>query len=350
MKEKKKVLFFTSPEVGGAERVTITIAKMLPVSEYDVTIAVVGKHIGEIVKFVPNYMKVHFIRISNIWDFTTFKMVRLMKQFKPDIVFCSLFYLNIRVVFAAKLVGGIKTIVRNNISFYRSKSINSFLIKKAYKKADVIVCQTNEMLAEMKGIKKLDYSKVTVIRNPIDIDTISKQLANSHSPYDGKHVEYVYVGRITASKGTDLLISAFAKTVRQVPNAKLHIIGKLLPDDAFQQDLKKEVEEQCLSKKVVWEGFKGNPYPYIKYADCFVLPSRNEGLPNVALEAMYLQTPIVATRSVPVIDRLIPRERGIVVDTEDVDGIADAMQKALSLMVKTPYDELGTEEWLKLFE
>lgn len=349
MGKKKKVIFFTSPEVGGAERVTLTIAKMLPQSEYDITIAVAGRTKGEITGFVPEYMNVCLVRIRNIWDFTTLRFVRLLKKIRPDMVFSSLFYLNIRVVFAAKIVGGIKTIVRNNISFTRQGRLGSLLVQKAYQKADVIVCQTDEMKAEMESIKGVESKKIMVIRNPIDVETIIRLSDGCYSPFDKEHTHFVYVGRIAASKGTDILIKAFEKAHNAMPMSQLHIIGKLAIENSFQYALKSEITDRHLVDSVVWHGYQSNPYPFIKFADCFVLPSRVEGLPNVALEAMYLQTPVVATRCVPVIDRMIPKERGTVVDVEDVNGLANAMIIEVKRKIEKPYTELGNDSWTELF-
>lgn len=67
-----------------------------------------------------------------------------------------------------------------------------------------------------------------------------------------------------------------------------------------------------------------------------MLPSRLEGLPNVVLDAMYLQTPVVVTRCVPVIDRIVNSEQGIIVDVEDVEGLASAMRNA----IKSPFQNL----------
>jgi glycosyltransferase involved in cell wall biosynthesis len=42
-------------------------------------------------------------------------------------------------------------------------------------------------------------------------------------------------------------------------------------------------------------GFVQNPYPFMSHASLLVLPSRWEGLPTVLVEALYLDTPIIAS-------------------------------------------------------
>ena len=64
---------------------------------------------------------------------------------------------------------------------------------------------------------------------------------------------------------------------------------------------------------------------------------------------MYLQTPVVVTRCVPVIDRIVNSEQGIIVDVEDVEGLASAMRNAIKKSISKPYLLDSTKEILKLF-
>ena len=55
------------------------------------------------------------------------------------------------------------------------------------------------------------------------------------------------------------------------------------------------VEELGLADRVHLAGYVRNPYPSIAAADALILTSAYEGLPNVVLEALALQTPVIAT-------------------------------------------------------
>lgn len=347
---KKKVLFCVPPSCGGAERVTLTIAKLLDSEKYDVKVVIIGKTTGEIKEFIPDYMEITHVKINNIWDFTTLKLIRLFKKEKPNTVFCSLMYLNVRIILAAKIVGKIKTVVRNNIAFGRMRFDNAFLIKKLYPNADAIILQTDEMKQEIMAALNVEESKLHVIFNPIDTDSIETKLKKVESPFNEKCQNYVFVGRIDYVKGLDVLIPAFAKVVALNQNARLFLVGKIVETDSYYQLLKKQITDLHLEDYIVWTGFTNNPYQYIKYADCFVLPSRVEGLPNVLLDAMYLQVPVVATRSVPVIDRIVTTERGIVIGLEDEKALLHAMQKAINLKINVPYVFDKNKELSLLFE
>lgn len=348
---RKSVIFFVPNTVGGAERVTITIAKLLDPLKYDVQFAIIGNTMGEIRHFIPINCKVLHVKIRSIWDFATYRIYRLLKQKNPDIVFSSLCYLNSRVVLAAHIKGGIKTIIRNNNNYFAEKNIVTKILRRlCYPLADEIIMQTEEMATEFKRLFRGKCKSINVIHNPIDTDTIIRCTDNAGNPFDKNYINYVYVGRITRVKGVDILISAFEKVLEVNPQSRLYIIGKVDSTDAFYHSLRASIRESEVENKIIFKGFASNPYIYIKYADSLVLSSRNEGLPNVILEAMYLQCPVVVTRSIPIIDRIVSKDRGIVVDVDDVEGLSKAMIDILSYNITTKYKEESNIQLINLFE
>lgn len=350
MKEnRKKILFFLPPNIGGAERITITYAKLLDTNLYDIKFVVIGKEKGDIIKFIPCEFEFSFIKINTIYSFTTLKIFNLLKKEKPDVVFCSLIRLNTRVIAAAKLHKNIKVIIRNNIGLFRIKSIiDQFLIKLLYPKADNIILQTQEMYEECKKYFNNNLNKVIVIPNPIDKTTIDNNIKGKTSPFNPNCCNFVFVGRVSYVKGLDILIKAFKKVSKEIENAKLYIVGKIEKED-YYKSISHFIETNNLKEKVIFTGFSTNPHIYIKNANCLVLPSRIEGMPNVVLDAMYLKTPVVATRSVQIIEEIVDSEHGITVPVDDIDTMSEAMIKALKLEVKKSYTNNSEELVRKLF-
>ena len=88
------------------------------------------------------------------------------------------------------------------------------------------------------------------------------------------------------------------------------------------------------------------------HSDCFVLPSRLEGLPNVLLEAMYLKRPVVASVCIPVIDRMVEEGyNGYKVKPEQPVAMAEAMEKALSLKdFELTFRTAEKEDFINLFK
>lgn len=98
------------------------------------------------------------------------------------------------------------------------------------------------------------------------------------------HLHVVSVGRLSPEKNFHSLIEAWATVVEKFPNARLTILG----DGLLRAELQARVEELGLDDSVKLAGQRANPYPVIKHADLFVLPSTHEGQPVVILEAMTL--------------------------------------------------------------
>lgn len=347
---KRKVLFCVPPFCGGAERVTLTIAKLLDKTKYDIKIVIIGKSTGEIKSFIPEYMEIIHVKIRHIWDFTTLRLMKVFKKERPYMVFCSLMYLNVRVISAAKLTRGIKIVIRNCNSLKLLRFDDCLFVKFLYPVVDAIILQTDEMKKELQKLKRIDEGKLHVISNPIDIDLINYHMKLSKNPYNIEFVNYVFVGRINYIKGLDILIPAFAEVVKKNNKSRLYIVGKVIESDPYFQSLQKLVKDLHLEDYITWTGFTNNPYKFIKYSNCLVLPSRIEGLPNVLLEAMYLQVPVVATRSVPIIDRIVPIERGIVVDVENKELLSLAMLNAVNYNIVKEYEQNQKKEFVQLFE
>ena len=109
--------------------------------------------------------------------------------------------------------------------------------------------------------------------------------------FSGPGPVFITMGRLSVEKDHEKLIRAFAGFRKSAPEARLLIIG----DGPLQAHLRDLVKRLKLGGKVRLPGFRKNPFPYLKRADCFVLSSNHEGQPMVLLEALILGKPIVAT-------------------------------------------------------
>lgn len=351
--DKKKVLFFLPPTVGGAERMTVIIAKMLPQDEFEVKFVVVGMSLGDIVKFIPENYPIRLLQISRIWYGGTIKILNVVREEKPDIVFSSLLYINARLIIAAKLCGT-KVIVRNNIDLSRTThKANIPLVRLTYKWADKVIAQQEEMHDEIISYTSLPAEKVVTMHNPIDVDYIKECLkADNPFPKEAQsQYKYLWVARFSHQKGQDLIVGAFEMVHRDKPNAHLYLLGKYDEGDDFFKSISDFVDCHELREHVHFVGFDSNPYRWMKHADCYVMPSRFEGLPNTLIDAMYLGRPVVATRCIPVIDRIVKDGyNGIVVESENIKALAEGMKNAPLLKdFEMTYHPATCEDFISLF-
>lgn len=107
---------------------------------------------------------------------------------------------------------------------------------------------------------------------------------------------FVFVGIIGRRKGVDLLAASWINVVRELPRAKLLIVGPnphRRSSAGFLEELKGQIRNRGAEGTVDFVGHVHNVKDYLRAADVFVLPTRGEGLPNSLLEAMACGLPPV---------------------------------------------------------
>lgn len=351
---KKKILFFINSEVGGAERMSVFISKMLIKAGMDVSYAIIVKkeNAASITDFLPEGHfvmaidgKNHLERLKQIY--------RTIRQIRPDAVFSSHYSINNKVLLFRPFFPKVRFVIRSDNYFYTFSHLGKLIIRMTYPFADVMIAQTQEMKDEFVRHKVMAESKICALENPVDKETIEGKLKDAVSPYpdDGrKHI--VAVGRFAYQKGYDLLVEAFAQVRAKRDDCELYIVG------AYTEKWKPEYEKVVkmagqlgLSDYIHYAGYQDNPYRYVKYADCFVLSSRWEGLPNVLAEALYLRTPAAAFKCIPIIERMVREGKdGFLSEKEDVEGLAAAICKAVDMGKTNPvYAGAKEDDFVRLF-
>lgn len=332
---------------------TVLIGKMLSARGYDVRIYVVnlGVLTGSIIDFIPSEYSV--ITIPEMKAFFLMKeMYKILKREKPYFVFSSALLINDKILPLRWLFTKSKFIIRCENYLYTFSKKQKLVISLLYRLADKIIAQTQEMKDELVKESKIKASKIVVLENPIDKKRIEEGIKDGWNPYqDIKKKIIVASGRICYQKGFDLLVTAFSKVCKERDDIELYILGDISNKEEFEK-VKAIAIVNGILEKVIFAGFKTNPYPYIKYADCFVLSSRWEGLPNVLIEALYLGTPAAAMKCIPIIERIITDGKdGYTSDKEDVDGLATAILKTLQLgRVTSSYKGSTEEDFVNLFK
>jgi len=348
----KKIVFLDQNlDGGGAERVTATIIRSLDPAKFEIHLVIVSK-LGELGHLIPEYVKIHELGITHTRN-ALFPLRELLKNIKPDIVYSSLGNTNILSILAG--IGKNHKIITRYPSTpsieKKEGKLNGWrylLMKLFYRRVDKIIAQTEEMAEELERFYNIKKEKIKVIMNPVDTKHIDESLENAENPFKNGKINVVASGRIGIEKGFDVLIESFAKVIAKNGDFHLHILGRDVDDN--KEKLEKRIAELRITNNITFHGFQKNPYPFYKFCDLFVLSSRREGLPNVVLECQYLGKPVVATRCIPVIERLIDNGRnGFVVDVEDVGGLSEAIFNFRQLNGKK-IEKDTTGEFVKVFE
>lgn len=331
---KKKIIFFLQDGVAGAERVSLLIGKSLDKKLYDVKFCLVERKSKiSIADFIPEDYPIIKIPKTNplkmIWN-----LFNIVRREHPHVVFSSVMYLNTKILPSSLFFPDIRFVIRCENYLYTFNKKQKQRMSFTYKKADAIIAQTQEMADELTNEMHINSEKVTVIQNPVDTKLIDRLVAEGNNPFpqDGrKHL--VASGRFSYQKGYDLLLKTLNVICDKRQDIDLYIIGNTnYGGGQYYEEIMTLAKELKIEDRVHCVGFKKNPYVYVRYADCFVLSSRWEGLPNVMIEAQYLGTPVAAFKCIPVIERLLKEgSDGYLAEKEDINSLANAIRKALLL-------------------
>lgn len=127
------------------------------------------------------------------------------------------------------------------------------------------------------------------------------------------------IGRLDAMKAHDVLLKAIA----QVEGVRVMILG----EGAQRTSLEKLAVELGVSDRITLLGWVDHPRAHLSEFDVMALPSRSEGFPLTVVEAMLAARPVVATRVGSVAEAVIDGETGLLVDKDDVAGLAAALRR-----------------------
>ena len=133
------------------------------------------------------------------------------------------------------------------------------------------------------------------------------------------------IGRLSEEKGFDLLIAAVDRLLEQGFDVELRIAG-----EGDQQDhLASLIRAKGREDRIRLVGYQAQTIPLYEAMDVFVLSSLREGLPNVVLEAMAMEVPVIATR-VAGIPRLVHHgQNGLLIEPGSTPELTDALLSVL---------------------
>jgi len=138
--------------------------------------------------------------------------------------------------------------------------------------------------------------------------------------------EVIYVGRLAPEKGVDRLLAAWPHVLREVPGAKLNLLG----EGHEMPSLRMQASSLGITESVRFAGARQDVRQFLERSSVFVLPSREEGLSIALLEAMALGIPVVVS-DIPGNATLVkPNETGQSIDADSPQALARAIVVAAS--------------------
>ncbi|MEP2279094.1 glycosyltransferase [Maribacter sp.] len=300
-KNIKISIFIYSMSGGGAERVMSYLLPYLQAKNYDVILVLMNtKIVYPSIENIPiHYLEKSEANESGIFKllkipYLAWKYARFLKKENITHSFSLLTrpcYINIMARWFTNHPYKLMISERNYPSLQygyddSQSKINSYLVKKLYPKADLIISNAKASTQDLIDNFNVSPEKTGVIYNPIDLNKINA-IAPKETFFDDKYINLVSVGRLQTVKNHQLMIEAIAP----FDNTRLYIFG----EGELREDLQAQIDNLGITDRVFLMGFESNPFQYLKTADIFLFSSNHEGFPNVVMEAMACGLPIITT-------------------------------------------------------
>lgn len=353
----KKSILFILPDLnaGGAERIVTTIANHLPREKFSPSILLLRKE-GLYLDFLQNDVEIIDIKTPRI-RYALKPILKQIRKRKPDIVFSGFGEVNAYLSLFIKLFPKTKFIARetNVVSQHVTRREIRFFYK-FYNNYNKIICQSDDMMNDLVENFKIKKDKLIKINNPVDFNFIEEKLENATKPesYQEGFKNVVAIGNLSSRKGFDNLLKVFVKLKQH--NVLLHILG-----DGRDREMLHQMKQDLGLENVIFHGVQKNPYPFLKFADLFILSSRYEGFPNVLLEAGACGTYALANNCKGGIHEIIqPKINGEISDIENHEAFAAKIveilkqnhdSEAIKNSIKSRFSkEMILEKYFEVFE
>ncbi len=298
----KIALFPPSLEVGGVQRVTLSLARGFMAQHIDTELVLIKKE-GAFLDHVPPELPIVNLNAKRALT-SVLPLAAYLRKSQPDVLLTVSEPVNLAAIWAKMLTRNshtkIAVMVVNTLSVYQANStirrekFYSTLTRWFYPRADYVVALAEGIKQDLAQFIHLPLEHITTIPSPVltpDFYDRAQQPIDHEWFAQGKNDVPTLLGvaRFVPAKDLSTLIRAFA-IVRENRPARLLIIG----DGEERPKLEALVSELGLSDDVSMPGYLNN-LPYMKATDVFVLSSIFEGLPTVLIEALACSPAIVST-------------------------------------------------------
>ncbi len=334
--EKPTVLqLLTTFNMGGAERLALFILEKEKENYSGVMGAIYGES-GDLDKVANSYniptFNAHIDscgRIQAIW-----RLYKMLRQYKVDVVQIHAAYLLNYIVPAAKLAGIPVVYTEHSIFDLEQQPKLRRTIRLTAPFLSAITCISQPLADYFIHTIGIDAKRIEIIENGIDIELFSpKDDTNTVAELPWKNANaseplFVFgtVARLCMEKDHPNMLRAFAMLVEKYPQARLIIVG----DGVERTNLEALIKELNITDFVHLAGKALDITERLRSFDVFVMSSQHEGLPMVILEAMACKLPVISTSAGDIASLNASGENLHLVPIKDSPALAEAMEKMLT--------------------
>jgi len=190
------------------------------------------------------------------------------------------------------------------------EKLNYYVLKNWYAR---VVPVSMEMKRHLVTGRVFDEDHLTVIHNGIALQDGPCRVRPDRPIF---HIGTA--GRLVEIKGLDLFIDVAAAVQKQEANVQFHILG----DGPLRQELVYAVKRMGLDSVIIFEGYREQARTFYEDMDIYLNTSHHEGLPLSILEAMAVETPIVAPNVGGIAEVISDGVEGFLIDGRSSEDFA----------------------------
>jgi glycosyltransferase involved in cell wall biosynthesis len=202
---------------------------------------------------------------------------------------------------------------------------------KALRFCDQVICVSDDLYELCQSIK-IPGERCHLMRNGIDTEIYRRRMtiaqAKAHVSVRPERLLVGAAGRLAEEKGFEYLIQAVASVIDVGQPIDLWIAG----EGPKRGELERLIQQTGHPEHIRLLGQLTDPRVFFQACDMYVLSSLREGLPNVVLEAMALEVPVIATRIAGIPALVEDGVSGLVVDA----GSSEAIRASVLRLVENP--------------
>lgn len=261
-------------------------------------------------------------------DLNLFFMYRkILKQENPDLVITYTIKPNVYGGFACRLL---KIPYAANITglgtAFQGKGILRKLVTLLYKvglkKAKTVFFENSENRQIFIDEKIVKEEKTCLLNGAgVNLDRFEPQ----KYPEDDGETRFLFVGRVMKEKGIDELFKAMKLLREGGIDCVLDVVGGCEED--YTEKLKAYENEGWLN----YHGYQKDVRPFIKKANCFVLPSWHEGMANTNLECSAMARPVITSNIHGCLEAVEDGVTGFLCEKQDPETLYNAMKRFCGL-------------------
>ncbi|WP_111672200.1 glycosyltransferase family 4 protein [Algoriphagus litoralis] len=267
-------------------------------------------------------VRVHLFGSKNLDIISWYRLARLIKEIKPDIVQANAGD-TLKFAGLSRFFFGWKS----PLIFRNANQISGFMDSTPKRIFYTFLLSQIQSVASVSLLCMQDFQKVFQWTKPIahlpigtEIGFSSSQMPSDLEKFLDGNPFLLHIGSFVPEKNHEGLFRIFKKIHQSFPTVSLVLCG----DGPLRSKLEKEAPAG-----IIFLGSRLDVNSILPHAKALLLPSLIEGLPGVILEAMAAKVPVVSYDTGGISEVIIPKQTGFLIPKNDENSFAKLVMETI---------------------